>query len=161
MALRNQDTVRLTRLPRMADFATWVEAAAPALGWEPEAFLHAYEGNIHTKEIHALETDEVAYTLVAWAEQRLGASAQPLHLTMTTLLQELNSFEGENAESGIKNIRFASDWPKTPRDLTNHLARIQPILRKFGIQIVRGKHTKRGALYSVSRRQDTPSFDTP
>jgi hypothetical protein len=42
--LRNYDTIRLEKLPRMADFAKWA-AAEPALGWKPGAFLRAYAAN--------------------------------------------------------------------------------------------------------------------
>jgi hypothetical protein len=37
-ALRRAPGVRLPRLPRMADFAIWVTAAAPALGWSGDYF---------------------------------------------------------------------------------------------------------------------------
>ena len=35
VALRNLPTVKLTSLPRMADFAKWVVAGEPGLGWAP------------------------------------------------------------------------------------------------------------------------------
>src|SRR5262249_54050728 len=44
--LRNLPGVRLDRLPRMADFAAWVTACEPALGWPPGSFLAAYRGNV-------------------------------------------------------------------------------------------------------------------
>ena len=44
-ALRNLPTIRLANLPRMADFATWVVAAEPALGIPPGSFLKAYNEN--------------------------------------------------------------------------------------------------------------------
>src|SRR5262249_4514810 len=43
--LRNRPRVRLTSKPRMADFALWVVAAEPALGWQSGAFLKAYTEN--------------------------------------------------------------------------------------------------------------------
>ena len=42
IALRDHDRMNLPSLPRMADFARWACAAAPACGWRPEAFLRAY-----------------------------------------------------------------------------------------------------------------------
>lgn len=42
MALRDHDRLIVLELPRMADFAKWACAAAPACGWRPAAFLHAY-----------------------------------------------------------------------------------------------------------------------
>jgi hypothetical protein len=44
-ALRNRPTVRIKRLPRMADFAKWATAAAPAFGWPAEAFMADYAEN--------------------------------------------------------------------------------------------------------------------
>jgi hypothetical protein len=43
MALHQLPTITLPYLPRMADFALWAEAAGPAFGWSPGAFLAAYE----------------------------------------------------------------------------------------------------------------------
>jgi len=43
--LRNLPSVQLDRLPRMADFAAWVTACEPALGWTAGSFLTAYTGN--------------------------------------------------------------------------------------------------------------------
>ena len=44
-ALANWGSTRLEHSPRMADFARWVEAAAPALGWQPGEFLDLDPGN--------------------------------------------------------------------------------------------------------------------
>jgi hypothetical protein len=41
MALARRSSVELASLPRMADFARWVTAAEPALGWRPGAFLRS------------------------------------------------------------------------------------------------------------------------
>jgi putative DNA primase/helicase len=43
--LRHLPNIRLDRLPRMADFATWAEACAPGFGWEPGEFLRDYDEN--------------------------------------------------------------------------------------------------------------------
>jgi putative DNA primase/helicase len=47
VAWRDQDWVSLPAMPRMADFARWACAAAPACGWRPEAFLRAYAPSDH------------------------------------------------------------------------------------------------------------------
>jgi len=44
-ALRNGPGAKLSRLPRMADFAIWVTAAEPALRWPGATFLDAYGEN--------------------------------------------------------------------------------------------------------------------
>jgi hypothetical protein len=43
--LRNLPTTRLSYRPRIADFAQWAVAAAPACGWRAQDFLDAYNGN--------------------------------------------------------------------------------------------------------------------
>src|SRR5207249_5626813 len=58
-AMRNLPNVR-GGAPRMADFARWVVAAEPGLGWMPGAFAAAYGGNrLESLEL-ALEADPVA-----------------------------------------------------------------------------------------------------
>lgn len=49
-ALRDLDTVNLSELPRMGDFAVWVTAAGEALPMPPGAFLAAYTGNRQNAE---------------------------------------------------------------------------------------------------------------
>jgi hypothetical protein len=44
-AIRTHDSVVLDGMPRMADFARWVTAAEPQLGWKPGGFLSAYRNN--------------------------------------------------------------------------------------------------------------------
>src|SRR5262249_41492160 len=44
-ALRRLGSVRLDVRPRMADFAEWVTAAEPSLGWAPGTFLRSYQDN--------------------------------------------------------------------------------------------------------------------
>lgn len=44
-ALRRRHDIPPRQLPRMADFATWIWRACPGLGWEPNAFLDAYDTN--------------------------------------------------------------------------------------------------------------------
>ena len=46
--------------PRLVDFARWVEAAAPALGWDVETFLDEYLENRDRSSRLAIEADPVA-----------------------------------------------------------------------------------------------------
>src|SRR5262249_35868902 len=59
-ALRNRPHVKLAHKPRMADFACWVVAAEPALGWPEGAFLRAYNDNRAAANALALEASVVA-----------------------------------------------------------------------------------------------------
>src|SRR6185312_15987157 len=63
-ALTELPTVKLARLPRMADFAKWATAAEPALGWAQGAFMVAYNRNREAANELALEASPIASKLV-------------------------------------------------------------------------------------------------
>ncbi len=118
-ALRNAGSVKLCRLPRMADFAVWVAAAEPALGWEPGTFLRVYEDNRDAANDLPLETplaDAVRKLVLPWVG------------TATQLLAALESVVDERT-------RRLKGWPSSGRLLSNGLGRLVPNLRKVGISI--------------------------
>lgn len=53
-ALANLSSVRLSERPRMADFAKWVSAAEPDLGWPEGAFVSAYDRCQKRRSLHEL-----------------------------------------------------------------------------------------------------------
>jgi hypothetical protein len=63
-AMRNLPHVKLDGLPRMADFATWVVAAEPALPWKPGEFLKTYCGNRDAANDLAIEASAVGPALL-------------------------------------------------------------------------------------------------
>ena len=73
--------VKLARLPSMADFATWVVAAEPALPWEPGTFLAAYTRNRAAVVEYSLEGDPVAVAVrCSWSAGRNGKELRPIFL---------------------------------------------------------------------------------
>jgi hypothetical protein len=113
-AMANERTIEITELPRMADFARWTAAAAPALGWDPDRLLNAYAGNRAT----ANETTLDASPLVAPLRQ-LGN----FEGTATDLLAELIEIVGDGAAR-------SKVWPKSPSALSGALRRLAPNLRR-------------------------------
>lgn len=161
VALQRRDTLHLPALPRMADFVTWVEAAAPALGWAQGAFLEAYDANILLKEEQVLELDEVAETLIAWADYKLQATGDECVLSMKQLLTELTALrlagnDPHRLSAVAPNTRPPADWPDSPRGLLARLVRANPILRHYGIEYERGLRHKSGQHYRLRRWGDTP-----
>jgi hypothetical protein len=77
-ALANLPSTRLDCKPRMADFATWVVAAEPALPWPPGAFLTAYERNRTDVVKSSLEADPVAVALLVLV-RKIGSWEGTLH----------------------------------------------------------------------------------
>jgi len=120
-ALANRDSVHVSQLPRMADFTTWVEAAAPALGWEPSDFTNAYAANQH-----AAIQQTLTYDAVAQGVQRLMSGAQDTWTgTASDLLLDLQALlPGSHWQ-----------WPAHPRATANHLERVRSALETVGISV--------------------------
>lgn len=140
-AIRNLPTTTLARLPRMADFALWVAAAAPAFGWEPGAFLAAYEANRESANEIALESSPLVDTL------RVFLAAQPLAVwenTASALLQSLNM----QAPVGVI---VQKGWPKAAHVLSGQLKRLAPNLRKIGIEVEVGRMVSDGTKHGRKR----------
>jgi hypothetical protein len=124
-AMRNLASIELSRLPRMADFAVWVEAAAPAFGWKPEQFLAIYTNNRTQLTAATLESSPVGRYLLDlkdWREEEWEGTA-------TELLAVLDG----RAEDRDKR---RAEWPRSPRAMSNILRHLSPSLREAGIAVV-------------------------
>lgn len=123
-ALKNLDSVRLDRKPRMADFAKWVVAAEPALGWDPGRFIEAYSKNRSESHVHAIEGSPVGLAIREWM-----AGQKDWEGTSTELLTVL--------EKGCVDDKTPKkkDWPKSPRSLSNTIRRLAPNLRALGVNV--------------------------
>jgi hypothetical protein len=126
-ALANFHTVKLARLPRMADFATWVVAAEPALPWKTGTFLEAYTRNRASVVEHSLEGDPVAVAVRSLMERQETWEGTP-----TELLNKLTDVAGEL-------MSRSKAWPKAANSLSNRLRRAATFLRASGIEIERAK----------------------
>ena len=124
-----QAEVRLTSLPRMADFATWVVAAEPALPWKPGAFLCAYQGNRAIANESAIESSILSGPLFSFMEGRNAWEG-----TATDLKSAL---EQEADERVVKS----KDWPKKAHFLSGEIKRIAPNLRRSGLDVEFGKES--------------------
>lgn len=122
-AIRCHRSVQLGRLPRMADFATWVVAAEEALGWAPGTFLDAYRGNRQEANVTAVDSSLIGPPVLALLEQQAvwDGSASDL-LTEVERLAPQKSLE-ERA------------WPRGPAAFSRALRRIAPNLRAVGVVV--------------------------
>jgi hypothetical protein len=125
-ALKNLATVQLPFMPRLADFAKWVTAAEPALGWEPGTFLATY----HASQDEANDVALDAYSIVEPLRRLMGSLGR-WEGTASELLARLAERAGEKA---VK----ARDWPKQPSVLSGQLKRLAPNLRKIGLDVTFG-----------------------
>jgi putative DNA primase/helicase len=126
-ALANIAAVKLDGAPRMADFAKWITAAEPGLGWEPGTFLKVYRANRRDVVESSFEADPVAvairdYVSVEHPEGWTGTAAE--------LLSALNGRVNE----GVRKSRI---WPDTAQRLGNAVLRAAPLLRSKGFSVNR------------------------
>lgn len=123
-ALRNWGTTRLDRSPRMADFARWVEAAAPALGWKPRAFLTAYANMGEDATATLLEASPIGRACQDFAH---GLPSRSWTGTAEDLLLKLNA--------KVAYFDRPKGWPGSPRALADALRRLAPAARGVGISL--------------------------
>jgi hypothetical protein len=149
-ALRNVESVRLTRHPRMADAARWVAAAEPALGWREGTFLDAYERNRAERSELALEASPIAQLLL----DQVGFKG-----TATALLERLE-------QNASEKLLKSKSWPKSVQSLGGVLTRLAPNLRAAGVDVSKerettGRKRKLIALRAVGQEADTTDTQTP
>ena len=131
-----REPVKLKRLPRMADFATVVESAAPALRWKPGEFLEVYAERRSEAAESVLDGDLVAGALKLMHDDDQG---RPWLGTSDQLLNRLVGY--------TKKHRRAEDMPRSPRGLVGWLRRLCPALRGIGIDVKLPKRVRiRGKL---------------
>ncbi len=121
--LRRQGKIKLSKLPRMADFALWVEQCAPGLGWEDGAFLRAYGTNRADISAGAFEADPLAGIVKKVMDER----PHGWEGTATQLLQLVNDAVPESQ----RKSRF---WPSSASAMGSRLRRVAPLLRRVGLE---------------------------
>jgi putative DNA primase/helicase len=119
-ALARIGTVTISERPRMADFAKWVTAAEPTLGWPDGAFLAAYTSNRLSVQNAAIDGNPVAEAILQLA------SHGPWSGTATDLLKTLRSIAPLLTDDPLT-------FPRHPNKLTSALRRVQPLLRGRGV----------------------------
>ena len=147
--LKNLPNVKLADPPRMADFARFVTAAEPALGWSDSAFMDAYVRNRNLGREIVLEADSVAQAILNWNPTSWYGSA-------TELLVELEIHVPMNIVRSLY-------WPKSASALSNRLSRLIPALREKGFDIERsseGKGNGKRKIIRINRVEETPTDPT-
>jgi hypothetical protein len=102
--------------PRMADFAKWVTAAEPQLGWAPGSFMEAYNANRAETNARVLDDDSLAMVLMNLSD------ASGFSGTATELLDIIN----RDREPGLPR---AGNW------LTQRLRELKPNLENIGVPV--------------------------
>ncbi len=155
-ALKHRDDVQLDRIPRMADFCIWAEAAGPAFGWRPGQFTEAYQGNRDDAISISVTADVVAEAILAMVEE-----VNEWQGTATELFDQLNLQVSDQ-------VRRSDQWPKAPNALSNKLRRAAPGLRSMGLEVVehdrarpRRWELRRKRPQKIVGTDKTDNFDDP
>lgn len=144
----------LVRLPRMADFAEWIVACCPALGWDAEDFMTWYSGAKADLIREALDSSPLMPHVVTLVTEAHGEWSG----TPSELLDALEDVAGLG-----DGKRRPHGWPKRAQGVTNELKRIAPALRTVeGIEALqtRAKTQRVWSLRSIGK-PSSPSSPEP
>jgi hypothetical protein len=134
MGLRNLPKTHLVDSPRMSDFATWVSACEPAMPWKVGLFIEAYKRKGEEAYADLAEDDSVASALIDYIRAALRPGKE-FTGSARELLRDLN----EHMEGSPRDPKF---WPQSPAALAHKLARLGPVLRSQGVEILKLPRTR-------------------
>lgn len=123
-AMAKFPNVKLEKLPRMADFATWAVAAEEALGLPAGSFMQTYMSNQDDANQLAIEVSAIGPAI-----QGLMKVNDKWTGTAKELLANLENNHSDN------KTRMREDWPKNPAIFSKLLHRIAPNLRRSQIEV--------------------------
>ena len=141
-AIARKDKITYSELPRMADFAIWVQAAEPALPWESGQFIALYNDNREGAIGQAIDHDPVASTIL-----NLMCDQDEWVGTATELLGVLNTTASDE-------IKKSGAWPDNAIALGLKFNRISAFLRAAGIEIERADKTRNNRFIKIKNNNN-------
>lgn len=123
--INNFGNVKLEKLPRLADVATWVTACEPGLGLEPGTFVSLLLENQGISQCIAIESSVVGQALVKFVKRVRRWEGTP-----SELLEQLR------VEAMVQpGNRLPNNFPSISNKLGSELKRLKPALERVGIII--------------------------
>jgi hypothetical protein len=135
------DDLKFERLPRMADFGRWGSAISCALGYGQQAFLDAYDLNVHSQRDAAIEASPVAQTVLSFMHGKESWSG-----TSSDLLRELKAVATE-----LEIDQRGSSWPNNPSVLSRRLKEAKPSIEATGLALDLCKRTSERRTVTITR----------
>jgi hypothetical protein len=129
-SLRELPNVRIDRLPRMADFATFAVAAEQGAG-EPERFLEVYRAERADAFARAVEGSPAGAALLQFLEEHSYGWEGSTAALLPELKKQLPDPD-----------RPPRGFPENPRSLGKQIRRIAPALRSMGWDVAAGRTNK-------------------
>ncbi len=147
--LREKETLRLSRRPRLADWGEYAAAAYKALGWGTEAFLRDWDAVVKIQNQGTLEGSTVAQAILSFMESRTEwtGGASDLHAKLEVEAEELNI-----------DIKKDKTWPKSPSWLWRRMREVLPLLTAMGIEATQ-KHGDTGSKILLTKTGRGPDPD--
>ncbi|NOJ33023.1 MAG: hypothetical protein DA329_12895, partial [Candidatus Nitrosocosmicus sp.] len=125
-AMHLKNSIKLEKIPRMADFAVWGEAIAQIMGYKPLEFLEAYYENLGEQNKEIIESDSFAESLAKMIDYETTCWAGSPKM----LIQNINEY----CEANVIDI---NKFPKQPNTLVKKLKKIRSIIRSgIGLEII-------------------------
>ena len=156
-ALQIKPTLKLTRLPRMADFAKWGEAISRAMGYTDFEFLDAYAENRNQQNVVAVEENFIGSIFVRfYQDYEIRNRANPTFVGSPDLLYISIIDFAEANQININNRQF----PKAPNILVKKLKSLQLNLREaFAITLDIERDNSNNSVLTIYRKK--PSINHP
>lgn len=119
-AMKIYSTVKIDKLPRLADFAKWGYAIAEALGKSGEQFLEDFSNNVKHQNESVVEKNVLCQAIIGLMEDKSN------HLnTVSEVHNELKKIVGEDAKD--------ETFPKLPHNMRGQLDLLRSTLQEHGI----------------------------
>jgi hypothetical protein len=143
-ALRQRETLRLHRRPRLADWGEYAAAVYEVMGWGVRQFLEDWGEVVKVQNMGTLDGSPVAQAILSFMESRNKWSglASDLHAKLEVEAEELNI-----------DIKRDKMWPKSPSWLWRRMREVLPLLVAMGVEA--DKHD--GETGSIIQLVRTPS----
>lgn len=122
-AMKIYPTIKLEKLPRMADFCRWGYAIGEAIGGYGDEFLKEYETNRSIQNKEAIESDIVSYLIY-----ELMRGQQKCELRVSDWLTNILTIA---PQYGIDQKH--RDMPKCPNQLSKRIVEVKSNLNGMGI----------------------------
>ncbi len=150
-AMSQYDSIKIQRLPRMADFVKWGCAIAISIGYSQEEFLNAYQNNTNTQTEAAAEANALVTVIVEVMEGKdsYEDTTGAVYKTLTEKAENLS-------------LRDSYGWPKAANAFTRQIPILQPVLQALGLRIESWKSGKRkiriSRIVGGSTQEEVPSI---
>jgi len=150
-ALQIKPTLKLTRLPRMADFAKWGEAISRAMDYDDFAFIDSYANNRNQQNIITVEENIIGSVFVKfYLNYERENSLNPTFVgSPESLHKALISFSDAN-EINVTSRQF----PKASNILVKNLKVIKSNLKDgFGIIVDIERDSSNNSIITICRNK--------